>query len=291
MSLFERLVAEAMQSDEALGTVQAAVEKELLHHDILREMSRAGLLEGLTFIGGTCLRACYRSPRLSEDLDFTGGTDFTPERLARLGPTLESTLMDKYGLPVTVSEPEREGGNVSTWKLRLDTFPAGRHRPSQRIHIDICALNSYQNRPAFLRNDYGVDMGTGGLILQAQSREEIVADKWVALAFRPNRIQYRDVWDILWLERQGIEPPLELLLRKLDDRRRARGDLLDNLSERLTALADDRTHRRAFQQEMKRFLGKTDLRESLHGPDFWPLVILTLQEQYNRITRGCSAVV
>jgi predicted nucleotidyltransferase component of viral defense system len=49
------------------------VEKELLHHDILREMSMAGLLKNLTFIGGTCLRACYGSSRLSEDLDFTGG--------------------------------------------------------------------------------------------------------------------------------------------------------------------------------------------------------------------------
>jgi len=38
---------------------EAAHEKELLHHDILRELSAAGLLAGLTFIGGTCLRACY----------------------------------------------------------------------------------------------------------------------------------------------------------------------------------------------------------------------------------------
>ncbi|MBV5305324.1 MAG: hypothetical protein J0652_01385, partial [Desulfobulbaceae bacterium] len=34
---------------------------ELLQHDIIREMSIAGLLETLTFIGGTCLRACYGS--------------------------------------------------------------------------------------------------------------------------------------------------------------------------------------------------------------------------------------
>lgn len=64
MSLFDDLVNEALRSRADLATLRPVVEKELLHHDILREMSGAGLLAGLTFIGGTCLRACYGSPRL-----------------------------------------------------------------------------------------------------------------------------------------------------------------------------------------------------------------------------------
>ena len=79
MSLFERLVAAAVENQSELVPLQAVVEKELLHHDIIREMSKAGLLKSLTFIGGACLRACYGSNRLSEDLDFTGGHDFTRE--------------------------------------------------------------------------------------------------------------------------------------------------------------------------------------------------------------------
>lgn len=54
MSLFDELVTQALRSDAALGLVRPAVEKELLHHDILREMAHAGLLPGLVFIGGTC---------------------------------------------------------------------------------------------------------------------------------------------------------------------------------------------------------------------------------------------
>ncbi len=279
MSLFDRLVAEAMQSDAALGTVQAAVEKELLHHDILREMSNAGLLAGLTFIGGTCLRACYGSPRLSEDLDFTGGSGFAPDSLASLGRTLESTLMEKYGLPVAVSEPARDGGNVTTWRLRLETKPAARHLPVQRIHIDICAVDSHDVRPALLRNDYGVDMGTRGLIVQIETREEILVDKWIALAFRPNRVQYRDLWDILWLDHRGVHFVPDLLARKLDDRGLEAGVFHDRLDHRIAVLEDDASHQRAFRQEMERFLGKTDLRESVTNPDFWPLLILTLRER------------
>ena len=40
----------------------------------------------------------------------------------------------------------------------------------------------------------------GGLILQAESREEILADKIVALALRPNKLKNRELWDIGWLK-------------------------------------------------------------------------------------------
>ncbi|HKL22151.1 MAG TPA: nucleotidyl transferase AbiEii/AbiGii toxin family protein, partial [Tichowtungia sp.] len=105
MNLFDRLVEQAMESEQALGIVRPVREKELLHHDILREMNQSGLMEGLTFIGGTCLRACYGSPRLSENLDFTGGNDFKTSQLTELGAVLENTLMEKYGLHVQVSAP------------------------------------------------------------------------------------------------------------------------------------------------------------------------------------------
>jgi len=59
MSLFDNLVDEAVRNHPELSILRPVVEKELLHHDILREMSDSGVLSSLTFIGGTCLRACY----------------------------------------------------------------------------------------------------------------------------------------------------------------------------------------------------------------------------------------
>lgn len=81
----DQLVNEALRARADLSSLRPVVEKELLHHDILREMSEAGLLLRLTFIGSTCLRACYGSSRLSEDLDFTGNADFRRRDLADLG--------------------------------------------------------------------------------------------------------------------------------------------------------------------------------------------------------------
>ena len=145
--LFDSLVDEALKSRTELVLLRPVVEKELLHHDILREMSGAGLLSGLTFIGGTCLRACYGSSRLSEDLDFTGGSDFRRGDLAELATVLTDRLKSRYGLPVRVSEPVKTGGNVSTWKLVIETRPGRNHLPAQRINVDICAIPSHDPRP------------------------------------------------------------------------------------------------------------------------------------------------
>ncbi|MBU0678365.1 MAG: nucleotidyl transferase AbiEii/AbiGii toxin family protein [Verrucomicrobia bacterium] len=279
MNLFDRLVEQAMQSERALGIVRPALEKELLHHDILREMNQSGLMAGLTFIGGTCLRACHGSPRLSEDLDFTGGSDFKATQLSELGSLLENTLMEKYGLHVEVSAPVREEGNISTWKLRMQTRAASKHLPAQRIHIDICALPSHRPLPSLLRNAYGVNMGTEGLIVQAQSREEILADKWVALAFRPNRIKYRDLWDILWLSRQNVRLETSLIFQKMDDRNTEHREVAATLVERIRELETDPRHQSMFRQEMGRFVFAADQREAVGNPGFWDLLIRQIREQ------------
>ena len=269
MSLFDQLVNEALRSRAELTSLRPVVEKELLHHDILREMSEAGLLTGLTFIGGTCLRACYGSARLSEDLDFTGGTDFKRSDLAELARVLTERLRTRYGLPVSVSEPVKTGDKVSTWKLTIETRPGQRHLPAQRIHLDICAIPSHDPRPMMLRNLYGIDLGTSGLILRAQSREEILADKVIALAFRENRIKNRDLWDIAWLTQQGIELPTLLIPIKIRDHRREEAEFVTLLTERTASLQTQPAMREDFMKEMRRFLPAATVRDTIEKEAYW----------------------
>lgn len=269
MSLFDQLVNEALRSRAELTSLRPVVEKELLHHDILREMSEAGLLAGLTFIGGTCLRVCYGSARLSEDLDFTGGSRFKKRDLADLARVLTERLQTRYGLTVTVSEPVKTGGKVSTWKLTIETRPGQRHLPAQRIHLDICAIPSHDPRPMMLRNLYGIDLGTSGLILQAQSREEILADKIIALAFRENRIKNRDLWDIAWLTQQGIELPTQFIPLKLKDHQRTSTEFITSLTERTASLHTQPVMREDFMKEMRRFLPATTVRDTVEKEAYW----------------------
>lgn len=286
MNLFDELVDAALGNQQQLATLRGVVEKELLHHDILRVLSDAGLLTRLTFIGGTCLRACYGSSRLSEDLDFTGGADFTRDQLAAMSSILIESLRAKYGLEISVTDPVREQGNVATWKLKIQTRPGRRDFPAQRIHIDVCAIPSYQSRPMALLNPYGVEMGTSGLILQAQSREEIFADKLVAFALRPNRLKNRDLWDIAWLHQQQIKPALDLISNKLHDHHARTDVYMSAFSERVATLTQKPEIARDFRIEMARFLPNETVKETVNSEKFWAYLSHLMADYQKRIIQA-----
>jgi predicted nucleotidyltransferase component of viral defense system len=286
MNLFDLLVNEAIKNQQSLAPLRMVVEKELLHHDILRILSREGLLAGLTFIGGTCLRACYGSNRLSEDLDFTGGAEFSHAKLLAMSKVLVDSLEEKYGLQVEVSEPIHGSGKVSTWKLKVLTRPERiNDLPAQRINIDICAITSYQVVPMMLLNQYGVEMGTSGLILNVESREEIFADKLIAFALRANRIKYRDLWDIVWLNQKTIKPALSLIQQKLDDHGCKKQQFLQIFDERRNKLRDDPKHASEFIQEMKRFVSAESVTQTLNQPAFWHFTTNLIDDFYAQIAQ------
>lgn len=282
MNLFDSLVDNALSRQPQLGSLRVVVEKELLHHDILRAMSEAGLLQQLTFIGGTCLRACYGSHRLSEDLDFSGGADFTREQLVGMADHLRETLHDKYDLNVEVSEPTRDSGNVATWKLKIQTRPGRPDLPAQKINIDVCAIPSYLPQPRMLLNPYGVDMGTMGLIVNAESREEIFADKLIAFALRPNRLKHRDLWDIVWLHQAGVKPALDLRTKKLADHQCTAQAFNSAFSERVLLLKNDPKLEAAFLKEMQRFLPASQLR-TVEQVGFWSFLSLLFQDLQQQV--------
>lgn len=288
MSLFDELVDQALRNSPELSSLRVVVEKELLHHDIMRVLSTAGLLSGLTFIGGTCLRACYGSSRLSEDLDFTGGAAFTRERLASMASVLVESLRSKYGLDVQVTEPVREDGNVDTWKLKVQTRPGRKDIPAQRINLDVCAIPSYEARPMLLLNPYGVEMGTSGLMLQAQSREEIFADKLVAFALRPNRIKNRDVWDIAWLHQQQVQPALDLVAPKLRDHHAETAAYLEAFALRASSMRADPAVASEFRKEMSRFLPNQVVKETVHSEAFWSFLCGLLDEFLRKLSQVLS---
>ncbi len=136
MNLFDNIVRQVLSHQPHLSPLKIVVEKELLHHDILRILSHNGFLNNLTFIGGTCLRSCYGNNRLSEDLDFNGGADFTKNSLSELAQVLIKNLHEKYDLAIEVSEPLKENSNVDTWKIKVQTRPQQKNIPNQRINIE-----------------------------------------------------------------------------------------------------------------------------------------------------------
>jgi predicted nucleotidyltransferase component of viral defense system len=278
MNLFDKLVAEALKFQPELSSLRIVVEKELLHHDILLILNHSHLLTDLTFMGGTALRSCYGGIRLSEDLDFTGGENFSRESLSQMGQVLTDNLNKKYGLKVVVSVPVKDKKNVDSWKIKIETKPKQRHLPAQRINIDICRIPSYKKQPMMLLNPYGVDMGTGGLVIQTQSREEIYTDKLLAFALRPNRIKYRDLWDIIWLHQQGLKPHFELLPYKLKDRKLTLEYFFNLFDQRVGLLTSDNNIEAEFKKEMRRFLSLQQINKIIEQNNLWSFIIYLMND-------------
>jgi len=176
---------------------------------------------------------------------------------------------------VSVGEPRRESGNVDTWRIKVVTRPEQPNFPSQKINIDICSIVSRDPRPAMIRNHYRTDFGTSGMMFNAESREEIYADKVIAIGLRPNRVKYRDIWDLVWLTNQGIGLDRTLLDLKLMDRKTGPGDFGTLVRGRIQGLES------AYEDylfEMRRFLPKPLVSEIEGNAGHWPFALSVLRD-------------
>jgi predicted nucleotidyltransferase component of viral defense system len=221
---FNALVERAMRVGNR-AHMRPVIEKELLHYDILFALDADGLLDLLTFQGGTSLRLCYGSVRFSEDLDFAGGTDFSTQRFLNVKSCIERYIGARYGLEVTVKEPkemalepEHRHVPVHKWQIRVTTAPARRDVPKQMIKIEIASIPAYQRVPQQLRQNYDfLPDGYEDLVILVESLDEIMADKLVSLVNCTAYVRHRDIWDLHWLAQQGAKRDDELLRHKLGD--------------------------------------------------------------------------
>lgn len=256
-----------------------SVEKELLQHDILEVLKKEGVLKDLVFIGGTSLRLCYNSSRLSEDLDFNAGFDFDASSLSGLEHPIKSFLEAKYDIAVNVILPKDNDSNTSTWKVTLERQATRPDLPHRRMHIDICALPSFDVQRRAIINHYGIPSTVSGLILPVQSIAETLVDKMIALAYRPRRIKPRDVWDIVWLQQQGGVQAKTVLQNKLSAREKQTDDFLHRLALNVAKIMENNNTYQEFYEEMSRFVPEKVAQGTLKNADFWPYVGSTIADQ------------
>ncbi|NMP26019.1 nucleotidyl transferase AbiEii/AbiGii toxin family protein [Rahnella sp. SAP-1] len=269
---FDMLVEEMIQQ-EGLSALRPVVEKELLHYDILFCLSEAGLLQKLTFQGGTSLRLCYGSNRFSEDLDFAGGLEFCSADLVDMKNCIEAYLGARYGLDVTVKEPEElrtepeySEVKVDKWQISVTTSPQRRDMPRQRIKIEVANIPAYTNsvRP-LTRNYSALPDGYNDTLINVESLEEVMADKLVSLPATTKYVRYRDIWDLVWLKQQSINLNSELVKKKLKDYKT--DGFEDKLQIRIDSLAEIISGGK-FHQEMKRFIPANIYESSLADERF-----------------------
>ncbi len=271
--MLKEQIRHIVESNPEYAAITPVIEKEILHHDIIDVMVKQGAMQSLVFIGGTSLRMCYNASRLSEDLDFNGGHDFKPAHFDGLEVEIQKYIQNKYETQVWVNKPiEDPQGNTSSWRISIVKDANRPDLPRQKMHIDVCAIPSFDVEKRPLLNHYNMVVPTEGLLIPVQSLQETLADKLIALAYRARRIKPRDIWDIVWIKQRGINLSLELIDRKLAARGKLKKDFTEALQIQLEKLMQDDDVRNDFNMEMSRFIPQQIKERTIDNPEYWPYV-------------------
>ena len=284
---FTELVGLAMSSS-GRARMRPVIQKELLHYDILYSLDAEGLLDQLTFQGGTSLRLCHGAPRYSEDLDFVGGRDFNRRQLEPLKDCIERYIGRRYGLEVSVREPadlkhERENGGlkIEKWQISVTTDQGKRHIPRQRIKIEVANIDAYSKEARAIRLHYEfLPEGYGDTLVLAETLDEIMAHKLVSLVNTTGYVRNRDIWDLHWLKRQGIDIRIDWVRQKIRDYRiEDYPQKLDRMLKRLPEIIEGNV----FQREMARFIPLDVAERTLDKPKFRQFLVSELREMLERL--------
>lgn len=286
-----------MLADQAAdaGNVAAngTIKKEMLHYDILLAMHATGLLERLVFKGGTSLRLCHGSPRLSEDLDFSGGARFSSSIFNGFEEVLAAAIHRRYGLRTFVKPPSAKHLDMPVPVCRLwiavETHPGRPDIPRQRVKIEVdrstCArveITEPNLNYAHLGPEYQACK------LCTVRLESVMADKLVALpmsvAQRDNP-RYRDIWDIRWLATaRGCRPEHDLVTAKAAEvgARNYRAALEQTLAALPQIVGSE-----AYSAAMRRYLRFDDWERTVAGTVDREATVSKLDD----LLRECAAVV
>ncbi len=274
---FEELVNRAM-AVPGRAHMRLVVEKELLHYDILFCLDQEGLLDQLTFQGGTALRLCHGSSRFSEDLDFAGGEDFASQNLQQIRACIEKYIGPRYGLEVNIKEPRdlqkeliNSGLNISKWQVSVTTAPERRDLPRQRIKIEVASIPAWTREPRALQVNYDfLPDGYADTLVMTETLDEIMADKLISLVNTKRYVRNRDIWDLRWLKQKGAVVDFALVKRKIEDYRI--DDYLDKLNAMLERLPEI-IHGESFKNEMLRFIPEDVQQRTLDKDKFYDFLV------------------
>ena len=291
-----------MQADFNLAAQRAAaeaggdhllpiVQKELLHYEILFALDRANLLQGLVFQGGTALRLCYGAPRLSEDLDFASGPEFDAGSLKDAKAAVERRVQRRFDLEAVVKEPRvrpvSPGVTVHRWWLVAKLAGSRPDQPRLRVRFEVANVPAHSREARDLNANYsGLPDGYGDLLIAAESLDEVMADKLVALAARGDWVRHRDIWDLRWLKKRGAVVRVDWVARKLGDYGTA--DYLEKLEamrERLPEIVQGQE----FRSAMSRYLPLEVQEGTLDRKEFPPFLANEVRDLLGQVREGLDA--
>ncbi len=288
---FEQLVNLAMIHSN-LAHMRDAVEKELLIYDILFCLDQNDLLNTIVFQGGTLLRLGHGGSRLSEDLDFVAGVNFSASDLKEIKPCIEKFIAKRYGLTANVNEPSetavRDAAHqklkVNRWRISIATNPDRKDLPHQRLKLEIANVPAYTREVIALKKHYDfLPDGYSDTLIVAETLDEVMADKIISLPTTTQYVRYRDIWDLCWLVKHGATVDYELVAAKISDYQvNDYETLLNKTIEQLTIHINGKP----FKEEMKSLLPTDEVNRTLGRPKFIEFMTSTLFGLFEKVRQS-----
>ena len=260
-TILEEYVELAMRQDRANATDGGQGQQylqEILQYDILHAMSQSGFLQSsMVFHGGTALKLISGNPRHSEDLDFSGGADYTERNAQEMLECLRDTIGTRYGVDVTGKKRVAPSENISVEKymFSVDINPDRRDIGKKKIKLEVAAVDALTHTGVFIEPRF--DFVPFRTMVSASSVKEILADKLVSLpaaymseekvAEGRGHVRQRDVWDIYHITNTMgvvIDSEVEEMVAEkvrlyaIDDYAERLDNLISNLHTYNTGFAD-----------------------------------------------------
>jgi len=178
-----------------LNVAREYVQNLFLHYFYLQEKS-----ESVLFKGGTALRIVYRSPRFSEDLDFSA-PNIHKQTIENL---LEGTFLklEAEGLKIDIEESKMTSGGflaIISVKLISHAFTISFELSSRK--------KTPKGEIVLIENPY-----ISSYTIVSLKKEELISEKIEALL---NRQKPRDFFDLYFMLRANLIPEKNILKRIL----------------------------------------------------------------------------
>lgn len=129
-------------------TTTGNIAQEYFQHLFLSHLYREKDADGFLFKGGTALRMVWKSPRFSEDLDFTGsGTN-----IQTIESVLERTLIgvEEEGIEVKIEEAQKTSGGY----FAVLPFEAGTNRGGVQLEVSLRPSGRMKGVTALVVSDF-----------------------------------------------------------------------------------------------------------------------------------------
>tara|TARA_Y100000782_G_scaffold56788_1_gene62870 strand:- start:133 stop:1137 length:1005 start_codon:yes stop_codon:yes gene_type:complete len=295
----DRIIALADREARGNDRLYNTVVKEGLHRDILSCIAQSGLSREIVFQGGTALRLCYDNNRYSEDLDFVTEKPVSDTAIEKFKTLLSDVIGNDYAAQVEFKDPKQPQGpanatgiEVRRWsvKIGLDGLP-GSNKTKQLIHVEVAeGIPALDAKPRAIKQFTAQPLqASPPIILQVSSKEEILADKLVALIGR-QYLKARDIWDIKFLIDSNTSINDDWVIEKCGHYGIAdtAGDIARQLNEKASELAGEQAVS-VFKNEMSRFLGKEQAQSWLSQPFGTEAILMEVSEIVEKIATQINA--